>query len=131
MADLERVRVLEMHEERLEKPVFYRDLRVLEMGELPNFSLMRAVTFDDLVISGCPLASEVLFHELVHVTQYRLLGIDRFASLYVRGFLAGGSYDQIPLEVCAYSLGERYPHEGQPFDVESEVVQWIESGRSA
>ena len=41
VADLERVRVLEMHEERLEEPVFYRDLRVLEMGELPNFSLMR------------------------------------------------------------------------------------------
>jgi len=43
----------------------------------------------------------LLFHELVHVEQHRQLGIPRFADLYVRGFLSGGSYEAIPLEVNA------------------------------
>jgi hypothetical protein len=39
--------------------------------------------------------------EPVQVEQYRQLGIPRFSELYVRGFLNGGSYDAIPLEVSA------------------------------
>jgi len=31
----------------------------------------------------------LLFDELVHVVQYRLLGVDRFAQRYVDGWLAG------------------------------------------
>jgi hypothetical protein len=50
----------------------------------------------------------LLFHELVHVEQYRKLGIPRFSELYVRGFLNGGSYEAIPLEVNAYSLEDRF-----------------------
>jgi len=36
----------------------------------------------------------------------------RFSELYVRGFLSGGRYDRIPLEVSAYALGRRF--EGNP-----------------
>ena len=44
---------------------------------------------------------------MVHVLQYRLLGIEEFARLYVRGYLHGG-YDGTPLEVCAYQLDGRF-----------------------
>src|SRR2546429_7268300 len=47
-----------------------------------------------------------LFHELVHAEQYRQLGVGRFAELYIRGFLSGGGYDGIPLEVNAYRSEE-------------------------
>ena len=50
----------------------------------------------------------LLFDELVHVEQYRQLGILRFSELYVRGFLNGGSYEAIPLEVNAYSFEDRF-----------------------
>lgn len=40
-----------------------------------------------------------VFHELVHVIQYEKLGLVQFANKYVRGFLNGGSYDGIPLEM--------------------------------
>jgi hypothetical protein len=36
----------------------------------------------------------------------------RFAELYVRGFLNGGGYNGIPLEINAYGLGCRF--EGSP-----------------
>jgi hypothetical protein len=50
----------------------------------------------------------LLFHELVHVEHYRQLGIPRFSELYLRGFLNGGSYEAIPLEVNAYVLNRRF-----------------------
>jgi hypothetical protein len=36
------------------------------------------------------------------------MDFDHFSELYVRGFLIGGSYKAIPLEVNAYALGERF-----------------------
>jgi hypothetical protein len=77
-------------------------------SNLPQFSHMAAVTFQDVVVSHEPFSDGLLFHELVHVEQYRQLGISRFAALYVRGFLTGGGYDGIPLESNAYLLGSRF-----------------------
>lgn len=56
----------------------------------------------------------LLFHELVHVEQYRQLGIPRFSGLYVRGFLKGGSYEAIPPEGNAYTLEGRFEAEAVP-----------------
>lgn len=64
---------------------------------------MAAITFCDLVVSREPFSDGLLLHELVHVEQYRQLGIQRFSELYVRGFFDGRSYDAIPLEVNAYT----------------------------
>jgi hypothetical protein len=70
------------------------------------------------------------FHELVHVEQYRQLGISRFSELYVRGFLNGGSYEAIPLEVSAYTLGGRFESDSRRvFSVEDEVRTWAAGGR--
>jgi hypothetical protein len=72
----------------------------------------------------------LLFHELVHVEQYRQLGVPRFAELYVSGFLSSGSYEAIPLEVNAYALGARYENDSaQHFSVADEVSTWIAEGR--
>ncbi len=84
------------------------------------------MTFKDVIISNERCSEGVLFHELVHAEQYRQLGVGRFAELYVRGFLSGGGYDGIPLEVNAYSLGARF-EDGREADlsVEAEVSSWI------
>jgi hypothetical protein len=87
---------------------------------------MAAITFNDVIVSHEALSAPLLFHELVHVEQYRQLGVDCFAELYVKGFLDGGSYEAIPIEVNAYGLeGEfrRTPHRG--FSVEEAVAAWL------
>jgi hypothetical protein len=90
----------------------------------------RAITFCDVVVSHEPFSNGLLFHELVHVEQYRQLGIPRFSELYVRGFLNGGSYEAIPLEVNAYTLGDGYEQNpANRFPVEDEVRRWIAEGR--
>jgi len=62
----------------------------------------------DTVVSHEPFNDRLLFHELVHVVQYEKLGLEGFAAKYVRGFLNGGSYEGIPLEMNAYELDARF-----------------------
>ncbi len=126
--DLERLRVLQPGQERVPNPPFYEDLEKLGFTGLPDFMTMAAITFDDVVVFHDPLTPQLIFHEMVHVVQYRLLGIEEFARLYVRGYLQGG-YDGTPLEVCAYQLDGRFIKGSVGFDVEAEVKGWIEEGR--
>lgn len=122
-------RLLVLTESRVESPPFYVPLRRMGFTNLPSFSTMAAVTFCDVVVSHQPFTDGLLFHKLVHVEQYRQLGISCFAELYVRGFLGGG-YDGIPLEINAYELGGRF--EKNPlvrFSVADEVGAWVLEGR--
>jgi hypothetical protein len=123
-----RLRVLT--ESRVVNPSFYVPLRRMGFTNLPNFATMAAVTFCDVVVSHQPFSDGLLFHELVHVEQYRQLGIARFAELYVRGFLSSGGYKGIPLEINAYDLGGRFERSPQTrFSVADEVGAWIRAGR--
>ena len=125
--DLQRIRVVQPGQERVPNPPFYVDLEKLGFTGLPDFTTMAAITFDDVVVFHDSMTPQLIFHEMVHVVQYRLLGIDEFARLYVRGYLQGG-YARTPLEVCAYQLDGRFIMGSVGFDVESEVKSWIDSG---
>ena len=135
--DLERIRAVQAGAsrgqefepiDRVPNPPFYAELKTLGFTGLPNFSTMQAITFDDVVVFHEPLTPQLIFHELVHVVQYRLLGVDEFARLYVRGYLHNG-YEGTPLEVCAYQLDGRFIMGSVGFDVEAEVRAWIAGGR--
>jgi hypothetical protein len=101
-------RLLVLQGERVASPEFYPMLRELGFNNLPDQSTMAAITFCDVVVSHEAFSSGLLFHELVHVEQYRQLGVPRFSELYVRGFLNGGSYEVIPPEVNAFTLDGRF-----------------------
>lgn len=127
---LDNVRLLVLEGERMPNPEFYPMLRGLGFKNLPDQSAMGAITFCDVVVSHEPFSAGLMFHELVHVEQYRQLGVPGFSNLYVCGFLNGGSYEAIPLEVNAYSLEDRFrrdPRRG--FSVQAEVAQWSAEGR--
>ena len=127
---LDSTRVLVLQGERVPNPSFYPMLRGWGFKNLPDQSTMTAIRFCDVVVSHEPFTNGLLFHELVHVEQYRQLGIPRFSEYYVRGFLNGGSYETIPLEVNAYSLEDRFrgiPRRG--FSVQAEVAKWLAEGR--
>lgn len=123
---LDTVRVLVLEGVRVENPPFYPMLAGMGLSNLPDFSTMAAITFCNVVVSRQPFTDRLLFHEFVHVEQYRQLGIPRFAELYVRGFLTGGGYVGIPLEVNAYELDGRFHREPRiRFPVAEEVAAWI------
>ena len=123
-------RVLVLRSERLSNPDFYPTVRKLGFENLPDQRTMAAITFCDVVVSHETFTDHLLFHELVHVEQYKQLGIERFAELYVRGFLEGGSYEAIPLEINAYTLEDRFrrqPH--RVFSVREEVRSWLSDNK--
>jgi hypothetical protein len=127
---LERIRLLALQRQRIANPEFYPMLRTLGFRNLPDQAKMAAITFSDVVVSHEAVSNGLLFHELVHVEQYRQLGIPRFSELYVRGFLNDGSYEAIPLEVNAYTLGGRFEsNRRRMFSVEDEVRRWAAEGR--
>lgn len=116
----------------MNNPPFYGELVKMgfEAASLPDFAHMAAITFVDTVVSHEPFSDRLLFHELVHFVQYEKLGLEGFADKYVRGFLSGGSYEAIPLEMNAYQLDTRFA--GAPtraFSVADEVQGWIDAGK--
>ncbi len=107
---------------RASEPSFYPQLRALGIRNAPPFSGMAAITFQDVVVHVEPLSRTLLFHELVHAVQYKHLGLEEFADRYVRGFLTGGSYEEIPLEKQAYELEGRFAENPSAlFSVEEDV----------
>jgi hypothetical protein len=123
-------RVLVLEGERVANPDFYPMLHGMGFQNLPDQSAMAAITFYDVIVSHEPFSPGLLFHEFVHVEQYRQLGVPRFAQLYVRGFLDGGSYDAIPLERNAYALEDRFRIDPRRvFSVQQEVAKWASEGR--
>jgi hypothetical protein len=85
------------------------------------------LTLDHLIlIRDGFLSPLLLFHELIHVAQYRHLGISTFARLYTHGFFATRSYQRIPLERCAYELEYRFVTDPEPFDAEAAAADCLE-----
>jgi hypothetical protein len=104
------------------EPSFYRELRGLGIENALPFSDMAGITFQNVVVHVELLALPLLFHELVHAVQYSRLGLRGFAEHYVRGFLSGGSYEEIPLEKQAYELEARFEaNPGEQFSVDVDV----------
>lgn len=86
------------------------------------------ITFVDTIVLMDRVPAEeldtLLFHECVHVAQYRLLGARRFLDEYLRGWVeAGRRYRDIPLEADAYALALKFATAPDaPFAVEPEVA---------
>ena len=115
---------------RAADPPFYSRLAELGIRNAPPFSGMAGITFQDVIVHVEPLTKRLLFHELVHAVQYKYLGLNGFAEHYVRGFLTGGSYEEIPLEKQAYALEELFAQRpGTPFSVEDDVKERIRDRR--
>ncbi len=127
---LDGTRLIALQGKRVANPDFYPMLRSLGFNNLPDQSAMAAITFCHVVVSHEPFSNGLLFHELVHMEQYRQLGNQRFSDLYVRGFLNGGGCEAIPSEVNAYALGGRFEQNpANRFSVTDEVGGWIAEGR--
>ena len=129
---LDSTRLVVRTRERVSNPPFYGQLvqMAFSPADLPDFARVAAITFVDTVVSHEPFTDRLLFHELVHVVQYKKLGQADFAARYVRGFLSGGSYEAIPLEMNAFELDGRFAAApGKAFAVGDEVRSWMDKNR--
>lgn len=108
-------------------PWVFRAARRLGLGNPGWLEMPTGLALNDLIVvrqvgDRLPELS-LLFHEMVHVVQYRLMGVRGFMREYTRGWAAAGfEYREIPLEIDAYELQARFAERpGERFDVKVEV----------
>lgn len=111
----------------------YHDADLISRARICRVALhlrnIQGITYGDVILiapdapSAGPGWLRLLFHEMVHVVQYRVLGIDRFIEQYLRGWARGGyEYRKIPLEEDAYAIEAMFTAgAGRPFSVQAEV----------
>ncbi len=123
---LDIVRINEVSQ--IENPSFFSVF--LDAGqEIPiDMRSMAGITLVDTVVAvkpwlRSPYSLSLLFHECVHVCQYRILGIDRFFEEYIKGWAQNGfDYYSIPIETEAYELEHLFSASSdRPFSVEADV----------
>jgi len=127
---LDRVQVVELKGERIPSPTFYPDAKTLGLLRLPEITHMPSLTFVDVVVFHEPITDRTLFHGLVHAVQFQILGVERYAELFVRAFFRTSSHVMVPLEAHAFSLDSRFAkNRAESFSVEDQVRLWIREGR--
>ena len=115
----------------IENPDFYSILQEMNIPKLLDLRMVAGITFKDTIILSRRLLrpdltpKALLFHELVHVVQYDVLGVKGFVECYVQGWLKGGlDYYAIPLEIDAYDLERRYERDQKArFSVREAVLK--------
>src|SRR5689334_20922551 len=105
---LDSARLCALRGTRVPNPSMYSMAKMMGIRNLPDFSDMAAITFVDVIVSHEDFTDALLFHELVHATQYAQMDLKEFAARFVNGFIQGGSYEEIPLEKMAYELEARF-----------------------
>lgn len=127
---LERVRIVELNGQRIPNPPFYEEARALGFVNLPQWTHMQSLTFLDVVVFNEKLAERSLFHGLVHVVQFDVLGLDRYTELFVRSFVNTKLHISVPLEAHTFSLESKFAqHPAERFSVEERVRLWARQGR--
>jgi hypothetical protein len=125
---LDSARLCVLRGTRVANPPMYAMAKMMGISNLPDFAAMTAITFVDVIVSHQEFTDELLFHELVHVTQYAQMDLKEFSGRFVNGFIQGGSYQQVPLEKMAHALESRFSQNAaEAFSVDDEVRQWREA----
>lgn len=127
---LDRVRVVELKGARVAVPEFFKQARAMGFDSLPDMPHMESITFLDVIAFNEKLSERALFHALVHTVQIEVLSLERYAELWIRGFLKTRAHFTVPLEVHAFSLASRFLRPvPDKFSVEDEVLRWAADER--
>lgn len=90
------------------------DVRILEWDRRTGFGNYKAgaTTYDNLIIvKKGHRTNELLKHELVHVCQYKKLGVEKFAHAYADQYIDSGYNDsRMAFEQDAYGYADRTEH---------------------
>lgn len=131
-ATLDRARILDLSlsNETIPYPPFYETVRAGGSRVLPDAAHMTGMPFVDLIAFNQKPTLRTLFHNLVHVTQFALVGTERFIRGYFKTLNEAGLWMVVPFEEQAYQLDARYTRNPSDiFSVENEVREWMKAGR--
>ena len=116
--------------EAIPYPPFYERVRAGGSRVVPDAAHMTAIPFIDVAVFNRKPTMRTLFHTLVHVTQFSIVGMRRFMEGYFRVLNESGLWMVVPFEEQAYQLDGRYTkNPAEVFSVEEEVRAWERTGR--
>jgi hypothetical protein len=119
---LSRIKVVQLVNRRITAPSFCQEIRASGFPGLKEFTHGASMTFEDLLVFNDIITDRLLFHALVRSVQFQVLGLDRYAELFVRAFLDTRLRFGVPLERHAFELDSRFAADRKtPFSVEEEV----------
>lgn len=126
---LDQVRMVELQGQRVSPPAFYAEASALGFDNLPEVTHMDSLTFIDILVFNETLTERSLFHALVHFVQFQVLGVERYAELFVQSFIKTRAHFSVPLEAHAFTLESRFMRpSAEKFSVEDHVLRWVTDG---
>jgi hypothetical protein len=111
-------------------PPFYERVRAGGARVVPDAAHMTAIPFIDVALFNRQPTPRTIFHTLVHVTQFSVVGVERVMTGYFKALNESGLWMVVPYEEQAYSLDARYTRApDEAFSVEAEVRAWLGNGK--
>lgn len=93
----------------------FREMGFHEFDELENLKAV-GITYKDFIFLLDGHANEInCFHEMIHVVQWRQLGVEKFLLTYGMGVALNG-YFESPLEQIAYDYQQRLESNALPMN---------------
>ena len=129
---LDRARILDLSQSKqtIPYPPFYETVRAGGNRVLPDATHITGMPFVDLIAFNQKPTLRIVFHNLVHVTQFALVGTERFIRGYFKTLNEVGLWMVVPFEEQAYQLDARYTRNpSDVFSVENEIREWMKAGR--
>ena len=97
----------------ISNPTFYPELMKQGITIPLDFSCADGIALIDCILlrrrprDSSTLQITTIFHEMIHVVQIEILGLEKMAELYLSGLLREG-YLNIPFERQAYRLSAKF-----------------------
>ena len=127
-----RTRDLSQVPETIPYPPFYEKVRAGGTRMVPDAAHMTAMPFIDVALFNRPPTLRTIFHTLVHVTQYAVVGFERVMRGYFEVINESGLWMVVPYEEQAYQLDARFTADpASLFSVDQEVRDWMAAGKFA
>jgi hypothetical protein len=125
-----RIKHVALTGETIPYPPFYERVRAGGTRVVPDAAHMTAMPFIDVALFNREPTLRTVFHTLVHVTQFSIVGLERVMAGYFQALNESGLWMVVPYEEQAYRMDARYTKDAADvFSVETEVQDWMRNGK--
>jgi hypothetical protein len=125
-----RIKYLAPTGETIPYPPFYERVRAGGSRVVPDAAHMTAIPFIDVALFNREPTLRTVFHTLVHVTQFTVVGLEKVMKGYFHALNESGLWMVVPYEEQAYKMDARFTKDATDvFSVEAEVREWLRSGK--
>jgi hypothetical protein len=129
---VEKFRIMDISgsEESIPYPPFYERVRAGGFRMVPDAAHVTAIPFVDVAVFNRPPTLRTVFHNMVHVAQYQIVGMRKVMMGYFSVLNDSGVWIVAPAEEQAYQLDARYTKDPKSvFSVEEEIKEGVRTGR--